>query len=323
LGKRAVASGAKNAPPMVTPRSAAIGRLVLKAREGEQNGTREYPLDGRDIVIGRAPTCDVVLPSDQLASRRHTLLEFDGVRYTIRDLGSSNGTYVNGEEIHQTIALNDGDMITVGEHDLVFTRTPARTTDGFPIPVPPPWPPAFNGTSGQPASPTQKHSAVSSAQQAVPAGATTGRPAAEAAGLGGQSGDIEQLHKLLMDASAGMLHRAEKAERQVAELRLALDEVERAVGESLSALADEISPFRTAQVDAELAAAAERRVRELEHVARAAAENSRHLDHITVLADRAGDISGALEATANLARALGAMSVRLATLSAEPAGDAD
>ena len=77
------------------------------------DGEREFLLDGRDIAIGRAPSCDIVLAGDQLASRRHALLRLRGESYTVVDLGSSNGTYVNDEEIHAETPLNDGDRVTV------------------------------------------------------------------------------------------------------------------------------------------------------------------------------------------------------------------
>jgi pSer/pThr/pTyr-binding forkhead associated (FHA) protein len=295
-------------------------------------------LDGHDFVIGRAPSCDLVLPSDQLASRRHSQLEFDGLTYTIRDLGSSNGTYVNGEEIHQATPLTDGDKITVGEHELVFARTPARTTDGFPIPVPPPWPPAFNGKPGQPAGPTEKHAAVSSVSRETPPSAPgalplppqptplsaslpTARPATGAPSPGGDSGDIEHLHKLLVDASAGMVRRAEEAERQVAELRAMLADLQSQIGRALSTMAGELAVGGSAELEPEVALAAEQRLDELVSLAREAADNPRHLDHLSALAERAGDISDALEASRELARVLGAMSARLVEMDAEPEGD--
>jgi hypothetical protein len=78
-----------------------VGRLVVRPLPGKSGGqTRETPLDGRDIAIGRSPTCDVMLEDDQLVSRRHALLRYNGSEYTIVDLGSSNGTFLNEEEIH-------------------------------------------------------------------------------------------------------------------------------------------------------------------------------------------------------------------------------
>jgi hypothetical protein len=166
---------------------------------------------------------------------------------------------------------------------------------------------------------------VSNAQHVVPPSVAggTGRPVGEASAIGGDGGDIEQLHKLLVDASAGMLRRAEEAERQVAELQLELTDLERAVGGALRALAGESRPVRGPQSDADLAAAAERRLSELAQLARTAAEHPRHLDHISALAERASDISGALEASADLARALGTAAAHVSAVHAEPAGDAD
>ncbi len=89
------------------------------------DGEREFLLDGRDIAIGRAPSCDIVLAGDQLASRRHALLRLRDDSYTVVDLGSSNGTYVNDEEIHAETTLHDGDRVTVGGHDLLFSTAPA------------------------------------------------------------------------------------------------------------------------------------------------------------------------------------------------------
>jgi pSer/pThr/pTyr-binding forkhead associated (FHA) protein len=89
------------------------------------DGEREFLLDGRDIAVGRAPSCDIVLTGDQLASRRHALLRLRDGSYSVVDLGSSNGTYVNDEEIHGETPLNDGDRVTVGGHDLIFSTAPA------------------------------------------------------------------------------------------------------------------------------------------------------------------------------------------------------
>jgi hypothetical protein len=205
---------------------------------------------------------------------------------------------------------------------LVYARVAVRNTDGFPIPVPPPWPPAFNGpAAGQPAGPTEKHSAVSGAGYQAPAGAraATGAPGAE-------GGDIEQLHKLLVDASAGMVRRAEEAERKVTDLRALLAELERQIGTALAVMAGDAGLGIAAAdpADPEVALAAERRLGELVQLARAAADNPRHLDHVSALAERAGDISDALEAERDLARGLSALRAQLAELTdAEREGDAE
>ncbi|MGH7866519.1 MAG: FHA domain-containing protein, partial [Candidatus Dormibacteraceae bacterium] len=63
---------------------------------------------------------DIALSGDQLASRRHALIHFDGVNYVIRDLVSANGTYINGVELRSPTPLSNGDHVGVGEHELIF-----------------------------------------------------------------------------------------------------------------------------------------------------------------------------------------------------------
>ena len=68
------------------------------------------------VLIGRTPQCDVVLSASQV-SREHARVSLDGDRWTLSDLGSSNGCFVNGERIQQR-ALADGDLISLGEYPL-------------------------------------------------------------------------------------------------------------------------------------------------------------------------------------------------------------
>ena len=70
------------------------------------------------LTIGRLPECDVVV-DDAGASRRHAQLRRVGSGYTIIDLGSTNGTLVNGRAIQEHV-LEDGDTITIGETNLEF-----------------------------------------------------------------------------------------------------------------------------------------------------------------------------------------------------------
>ncbi len=71
------------------------------------------------FLIGRAETCQIPLVDD-LASREHSRLDRDpDGRYRVRDLGSRNKTYVNGEQITETL-LTHGDMLRVGNHVFEF-----------------------------------------------------------------------------------------------------------------------------------------------------------------------------------------------------------
>ena len=85
-------------------------RPVLVVISGHEVGTR-VPVDG-SLVIGREPDVDLVL-TDALVSSRHALLEDRGDSWTLVDLGSTNGTTVNGEK-GQEFALKHGDKIVFG-----------------------------------------------------------------------------------------------------------------------------------------------------------------------------------------------------------------
>lgn len=67
----------------------------------------------RTWVIGRSTECDVVL-SDTAVSRRHALISLRGNRCALRDLRSTNGTWVNGRPVVHTAVLHPGDIITIG-----------------------------------------------------------------------------------------------------------------------------------------------------------------------------------------------------------------
>jgi hypothetical protein len=81
-------------------------------------GDRTYEVDSQRVVIGRSRECDVQI-SDPNASRRHAEIRRDGGTFSIVDLGSTNGTDVNGRRT-QRAKLSDGDRITIGTTDLVF-----------------------------------------------------------------------------------------------------------------------------------------------------------------------------------------------------------
>jgi pSer/pThr/pTyr-binding forkhead associated (FHA) protein len=71
-------------------------------------------------LIGRSPECDVFL-DDVTVSRRHAELLDDGGRFTIRDLGSLNGTFVNRRRI-EAAELEDDDEVQIGKYRMTFFR---------------------------------------------------------------------------------------------------------------------------------------------------------------------------------------------------------
>jgi len=79
---------------------------------------RTYPLQMGSTVIGRGDQANLRLP-DVGISRRHARLDFDGNQVVLTDLGSTNGTMVNGQRV-SAVALNPGDMIQLGTTTLTF-----------------------------------------------------------------------------------------------------------------------------------------------------------------------------------------------------------
>jgi hypothetical protein len=73
------------------------------------------------LRIGRAPDCEVIIGDDAQVSRYHAELRVSGDHAVVRDLGSSNGTRVNGEPVSGERPLQDGDRIRIGGQDLLFS----------------------------------------------------------------------------------------------------------------------------------------------------------------------------------------------------------
>ncbi|MGC9393380.1 MAG: FHA domain-containing protein [Anaerolineae bacterium] len=85
---------------------------LLVIYKGALAGMR-WPLSREPITLGRAADCDIVLPERQI-SRYHVRIEWNADGYVLRDLGSKNGTFVNGERVRgQLYRLRDGDEISL------------------------------------------------------------------------------------------------------------------------------------------------------------------------------------------------------------------
>jgi FHA domain-containing protein len=84
-------------------------------------GDRVYPVTSSRVVLGRSRECDVRV-ADANVSRRHCEVVQDGpTSWTVVDLGSTNGTELNGHRVSRA-AITDGDRITIGGTDVVFGR---------------------------------------------------------------------------------------------------------------------------------------------------------------------------------------------------------
>jgi transcriptional regulator with GAF, ATPase, and Fis domain len=97
----------------------------LTVREG--GGQRVFRLP-EVTVIGRGPSCDVVV-SDPMASKRHAEIRETNGRYLLTDLESTNGTLLSGQKIEMEVSLQDGEEISIGDATLLFTRVAPAVLD--------------------------------------------------------------------------------------------------------------------------------------------------------------------------------------------------
>lgn len=89
------------------------------AQTGPASG-QEFPLEGDELAIGRAADNPVSIP-DTSVSRKHALVRNTGDGWAVSDLGSGNGTLLNGEPVADETQLNEGDVITLGDTELRFS----------------------------------------------------------------------------------------------------------------------------------------------------------------------------------------------------------
>jgi pSer/pThr/pTyr-binding forkhead associated (FHA) protein len=86
--------------------------VKMKVVQGRPNGSfLDFP-EG-EFVVGRGPECHV-RPNSELVSRQHCLLNIDAQAIRVRDLGSTNGTLVNGKRLLGECTLVDGDTVQLG-----------------------------------------------------------------------------------------------------------------------------------------------------------------------------------------------------------------
>jgi len=102
-------------PRAKMPQPAAVPRMILKGAAGD---VTEFPL-GENSILGRSTTASVRL-ADREVSRKHSQIDKEGDDYVLRDLGSSNGTFLNGKRIFGPTKLKDGDEVVIGTSKMEF-----------------------------------------------------------------------------------------------------------------------------------------------------------------------------------------------------------
>ncbi|MFY0578196.1 FHA domain-containing protein [Cystobacter fuscus] len=146
---------ARRSPTAATPRASAPEPLPPSATKlvctaGPCAG-QEFGLEEGEYVIGRANDNPICIP-DSSVSRRHVLIRRLGGGWTVNDLGSGNGTLMNGEPLSEETPLVSGAVLTLGDTELTFNDA-SNATMMMPMPSAPPARPARSRTAAAPAAP--------------------------------------------------------------------------------------------------------------------------------------------------------------------------
>lgn len=88
-------------------------KVRLIERGAKVEDMREIPIEESEFLIGRGPDCNLRLPVASV-SRHHCLLHLEQDAVSVTDLGSANGTFVNGQRVRSQTTLQSGDLLGVG-----------------------------------------------------------------------------------------------------------------------------------------------------------------------------------------------------------------
>lgn len=100
-------------------------QLILKVLSGQRAG-QQLKIPQPKCFVGRAPDCQLRPDTDQISRHHCVISQFDDA-VLVRDLGSKNGTFINGERITRERELNDGDLLEIGPFSFqaIVVQTPA------------------------------------------------------------------------------------------------------------------------------------------------------------------------------------------------------
>src|SRR6185503_20219182 len=88
--------------------------------QGPDGLTKTIPLTGERLAVGRSSAAELCFPEDAGLSRQHFAFETQGDEWTVQDLGSKNGTFVNNIPLKARLILKPGDRITAGHVVCIF-----------------------------------------------------------------------------------------------------------------------------------------------------------------------------------------------------------
>jgi serine phosphatase RsbU (regulator of sigma subunit) len=118
--------------------------LLIHSPDGN---TKTVPLTGERLTVGRSSAAELCFPEDAGLSRQHFAFEYDGAEWTVQDLGSKNGTYVNNIPLKARLILKPGDRITAGHLTVVYSPDASGVAT-------PPGVVVFEGEGGSPSTST-------------------------------------------------------------------------------------------------------------------------------------------------------------------------
>ena len=93
--------------------------VYVLVRSGPIEGHKYAVKSDSPILIGRSEEANIRIAYDQYCSRRHAKVYWDNGKCYVQDLESTNGTYVNGAKITGTLELNNNDIISLGDTELL------------------------------------------------------------------------------------------------------------------------------------------------------------------------------------------------------------
>lgn len=309
----------------------------------------EYALEGRDVTIGRGKGSDIVLEGDTLTSRRHAMLRRDHDRYIVVDLGSSNGTLLNGAELSEAAPLQPGDRVQVGNHELVYLLDAApqpvpqsasqpaphsalhagppsasaasHTTGSMAAPAPsglpdaretPPWPAPAGQAQPEPARPASSSAGVNGASSAPGIDSTGAQTAVSITRVTTQTAPTRRASAANLSGIRAQLAEASEALEQEARAHAALaDQMRDALAQASARLREVAADLRRPAAPPVASAAS------LIGLARHVRQSPNDLERLRAFADHADDIAAALESVGQTDRAAAALDELSAWLDAQ------
>src|SRR6266480_2796244 len=101
--------------------------LLIQCPDGQM---KTVPLTGARLSIGRSSAAELCFPDDAGLSRQHFAFEPEGEDWTVQDLGSKNGTFVNNIQLKARLTLKPGDRVTAGHLSIVYAPADADPNAG-------------------------------------------------------------------------------------------------------------------------------------------------------------------------------------------------